>query len=77
MYLKIRAVPEAKEDKIEKISTDTWRVWVQVPAERNLANQGIIKLVAHELGLKDDQIRIVSGHHSPSKIFSLPDNLVL
>ncbi|MFA6415989.1 MAG: DUF167 domain-containing protein [Candidatus Paceibacterota bacterium] len=73
MYLKIRAVPDAKKDLIEVLSADTWKVSVKDPAERNLANQKIIELVAVKLGLTVKQVRIVSGHQSPSKILSLPD----
>lgn len=73
MYLKIRAVPGAKKDLIEVLSTDTWKVSVRAPAERNLANQRIIELVAGKLGLPSKQIRLVSGHQSPNKILSLPD----
>ena len=73
MYLKIRAVPGAKKDIIEIVSIDTWKVSVRAPAERNLANQRIIELVAGKLGLSSKQIRLVSGHQSPNKILSLPD----
>jgi len=73
MYLKIRAVPEAKKDLIEVLSADTWKVSVRAPAERNLANQRVIELVANKLGLEPKQIRLISGHQSSNKILSLPD----
>lgn len=73
MYLKIRAIPEAKKDLIEVLSPDTWKVSVKAPAERNLANQRIVELVAARLGLEIKQVRLISGHQSPSKILSLPD----
>ena len=73
MYLKVRVIPEAKADKIEELAPDLCRVYVRVPAKRNLANQVLLSLVAKEKGIKTEAIRLVSGHHSRSKILSLPD----
>lgn len=73
MYLKVRAIPDAKTDKIEVLAPDLWRVYVRAPAEHNLANQKIVALVAEKKGLKVSMIRIISGHHSRSKIISVPD----
>lgn len=66
-------MPKSKQDKIEKISADTWRIYVREPAERNLANKRILELVAKELSLEIKQIKLISGHQSPNKILSLPD----
>jgi uncharacterized protein YggU (UPF0235/DUF167 family) len=69
MYLKIRVVPDAKKEKVEKVSDDTYHVWVQVPAENNAANARVLELLRVEY--PNLPSRIVSGHHSPSKIVSI------
>lgn len=70
MYIKIRAVTNAKKEKIEEIEPDFLRIWVKEPAERNLANKRILELVKERFPEYNGDIRIISGHHSPSKILS-------
>ncbi len=69
MYLKIKIIPDAKVEKVEKMSEDSWRVWVRAPAENNAANTRLLELVRDAFPLTS--VRIVSGHHSPSKIVSI------
>lgn len=69
MYLKIKVIPEAKEEKIEQIKDDEYRMWVKVPAENNAANNRILELI--RIMHPNTSVRIVSGHHSPSKILSI------
>ncbi len=69
MYLKIKVIPDAKEEKIEQLKNDEYRVWVKVPAENNLANSRILEIFRQRF--PDTSVRIVSGHHSPSKIISI------
>lgn len=71
MYIKVRVQAAAKEEKIIKKSDNTFLVWVKEPAERNMANRKVMELVARELTCMPRHIRIVSGHHSPSKILSV------
>lgn len=69
MYIKVKAVPGAREEKVEKIKDDEFRIWVKVPAENNAANTRILEIVR---GMHPNKpVRIISGHHSPSKIFSI------
>ena len=69
MYIKIKVVPDAKVEKVEKMTEDSWRIWVKVPAENNAANSRVLEIVRQ--GFPDTSVRIVSGHHSPSKIVSI------
>lgn len=69
MYLKLRVIAEAKEERVEKMSDDHWNVWVRQKAERNLANSRVVEIVRE--GFPGTSIKIVSGHHSPSKIVSI------
>ncbi len=69
MYLKIKVVVDAKTQKVEKIDEDSWRICVKVPAENNAANNKVLELIRDEF--PNCSVRIVSGHHSPSKIVSI------
>lgn len=69
MYLKLKVVVDAKTQKVEKIDEDSWRICVKVPAENNAANNKVLELIRDEF--PNCSVRIVSGHHSPSKIVSI------
>lgn len=73
MYIKVRVIAEAKEEKFEKISENHFKISVKAKRERGLANQAVIDVVRRELKVYNRDIRIVSGHHSPSKILSIDD----
>ncbi len=69
MYLKLKVTPDSKKEKVEKTSEDSWHIWVKVLAENNAANSRILELV--RLEFPNTSVRIISGHHSPSKIVSI------
>jgi len=69
MYLKLKVIPDSKTQRIEKMSDDSWRIWVKVPAENNAANTRVLELIRE--AYPNQSVRIVSGHHSPSKIVSI------
>ncbi len=71
MYVKVHAVPGAKKELIEKENETTYQISVKEPAERNLANGRIRELLCAEFGLEKGRVRMISGHRSPSKIFSV------
>lgn len=71
MYIKVRVSPKAKKEMLEKKSSDHFLVAVREPAERGLANARVREMLARECGVPIAKIRLVSGHTSPSKIFSL------
>jgi uncharacterized protein (TIGR00251 family) len=71
MYLHLKVKTEAKRDEVNKLSDDHYEISVREPAERNLANKRIIELLS-EL-FPNRQVRIINGHHSPSKLVSVED----
>lgn len=71
MYIKIKVNASAKQEKIVQKTKDHFEISVKEPAERNLANKKIIELVRSHFKVYNGDVRIVSGHHSPSKIISL------
>jgi uncharacterized protein YggU (UPF0235/DUF167 family) len=69
MYLKIRVLVDAKQEKVEEIRADDIKIWVKQKAENNQANKRILEILQERY--PNVSIRIVSGHHSPSKIVSI------
>lgn len=73
MYIRVRVIADAKKETLEQTAEDSFLVSVKEPAEQNLANKRVLELVAKHFVIEPKRIRIISGHHSPGKILSVPD----
>lgn len=71
MYVHVRAVPGAKKERITKESDTEFYIEVREKAERNMANRRIIELLGVAFGVKVNQVKMLTGHRSPSKMFSI------
>lgn len=71
MYIKVRVATGQKHEKLDKVSDTSFRVLVKEPSERNLANARIRHIFAEYYQVTLGAIKIVSGHHKPSKILSI------
>ena len=71
MYIKVRVQAGAKKENIEKKKDNYFMITVKEPAERNMANKRVCNIVASLYKVKENKVRIVSGHQSPSKILSI------
>lgn len=72
MYIKVRVNAGAKKESFVQEHEDSFTISVKEPAEQNRANARVRELVAAHFGILPKQIRIISGHHSPGKILSVP-----
>lgn len=75
MYIRVRVAAGAKNEVFVKKTKDSFLVSVKDPAEQNLANKRVLELVGEHFGVSPRSIRIISGHHSPGKILSVPDKM--
>ena len=71
MYVKVRVIAGAKKESLVQKTKDHFLISVREPAERNMANARVIELLARFFELTPRKVRIISGHHSPSKILSV------
>jgi uncharacterized protein YggU (UPF0235/DUF167 family) len=71
MYVKVIAEPGAKKEKIEQLKKDHFVIAVKAKAERNAANLRILEVLATFLKIPTNQLKIVTGHHSRSKIIDV------
>jgi uncharacterized protein YggU (UPF0235/DUF167 family) len=73
MYIKVRVISNQKKEKIEEVKDNSLKIWVKEKALRNMANIRVLELVADHFKVKKEKIRIINGHHSPSKLLSIQD----
>jgi uncharacterized protein YggU (UPF0235/DUF167 family) len=71
MYVRVRVKAGARKEQVTQVSDTEYLMSVREPAERNLANTRIRELLAVHTGVQKEQVRIVTGHRSPTKIFAV------
>lgn len=71
MYIRVHAVPSAKKEKVTRDSEAVFTIAVKEPAERNCANKRIREIVARECGVTPQQVTLLTGHRSCSKMYSV------
>jgi len=71
MYVKVIVSAGANKEKIINKHKQVYEIHTKEPALRNLANQRVRELLAEIYSINRGKIRLISGHHSRSKIFDL------
>lgn len=71
MYIKVKVTAGARKEKFVQISEDHFEISVREKAERNMANARVREMVAEFFQVPTGKTKIISGHHSPGKIFSV------
>lgn len=69
MYIKVKVIAEARSEKVVKQSEDHYLISVKEKAKMGLANGRILEIISDIY--KTKKVRIISGHHSPSKLLSV------
>ncbi len=69
--LKVKVVPGSSRDQIVGWLGDALKIKVMAPPEKGKANEAIVELLSLKLGVSSDDIEVVSGHSSPSKIVAI------
>lgn len=82
MYIHVKVTAGAKKETFKprrsratggKSSPDHFEVSVKEKAERNMANNRVLELVAEHFSMPVSKIRIVNGHRHPSKLLVVED----
>ena len=68
MYIRVKVFPSAKKETFKQINKDHFEIFVKEKAENNQANNRILELFSLYFHLPKGKIRIVNGHHSPTKL---------
>ncbi len=70
-YVRVQVKPDSRKESLSQTDEKTYSISVKEPAKQGLANDRVKELLARELGVKIQKIRLVSGHRSPRKIFDI------
>ena len=73
MYIHIKVRANSKKEEFRKKNEDHFEISVREKAEHNLANARVLELIALHLNIPQSHIRIINGHHSPTKLLSIRD----
>jgi len=71
MYIKARVKAGMKSESFQQVSETHFDIAVREKAEQNRANARVIALIAAHFNVAPGKVRIVNGHHSPSKLLSV------
>jgi len=72
LYLRVKAHPSAKQSGLKGLMSDnTLKVDVSAPANQGKANQELLKLLAHNFGVKINQVKLLSGASDRVKLIKI------
>lgn len=74
MKIYVKAKPNSKQIKVEKISDNQFSVWVKELAQNGKANEAILQALADYFGVSASLVRIVNGRYSKQKIVEIVAN---
>lgn len=77
MYVRVCVTPNARREKIIQKNIDTFDVFVREPAKNNLANTRVAQMIAEHYETPIREVRLISGHRSLRKVFSVESGAVL
>ena len=67
-YIHVKVAASAGKESFKKKKEDHFEISVREKAERNMANGRVLELVAMHFKVPANKVRIVNGHHHPSKL---------
>ncbi|MCF7815614.1 MAG: DUF167 family protein [Candidatus Pacebacteria bacterium] len=71
MYVHVQVTPGVRRERVIKKDATSFIIEVKEPKERNLANKRVREILAAEFSVTTSQITMLTGHRSPSKMFSI------
>ena len=70
MRIKIKVIPGAKKERVER-GPDFLKVYLTQPPVEGKANKRLIEVLAEHFDVKKYQVNIVAGHKSRQKIVEI------
>lgn len=70
MYIHVRVFPGSKKEEIIQKTDDHFEFKIKEKAERGEANKKVLDIV-RQIFPNAREIKIINGHHSPSKLLSV------
>lgn len=70
VLVRVKVTPDAKRELVER-DGESFTISVREPREHNLANKRLREIIASEMDTSTARVRIIKGHRSSNKIFSV------
>ncbi len=67
-YIHVKVTAGVKKESFEQKNKDHFEARVREKAERNMANNRVLELVAMYFKVPKSKVRIINGHKHPSKL---------
>ena len=71
LYVRVKVTTGARREQVTRPAPDHFVIAVKEPAKNNLANHRVCTLIAQALGLPPAAVRIINGHHQPTKLLTV------
>jgi len=72
-YVHAKVNAGARKESLVQKGEDHFEISVREKAERNLANTRVLELIAEHFKVPVHNVRIVNGHHHPSKLIIIEE----
>lgn len=69
--LAVKVVPGSSRNQIVGWLGDALKIKVTAPPNKGRANEAVVELLAEKFGVGTDDMKIESGHSSPSKVVAI------
>ncbi len=74
MLIRVKVKTKAKREVVTSKAKDQLEVSLTEKPERNMANKRLVEVLSEYFACPANEIRIVRGHKTPSKIVSIGGN---
>jgi uncharacterized protein (TIGR00251 family) len=71
MKISVKVTPNAKKERIEKLSDSEFRLWVKARPVEGEANAAVVDLLSRYFGIPRSCVNIILGRRSRNKIITL------
>jgi uncharacterized protein YggU (UPF0235/DUF167 family) len=68
-FIKVTVYPEFKKELVEKLSEDSYKIYIRQAPERGQANKRVLEILQNLYPQK--RIRLVNGHTHMKKLFDI------
>lgn len=71
MVIRVKVQAHAKQEKIEQLGLDEYKIWTPAPPAEGQANTAVIEILADYFNIAPSLIRIKSGNKSAHKLIEI------
>lgn len=71
MRISIKVKPNAKQERLERVSENSFSLWVKEKPQEGKANEAAAKILAEHFGVAKSEVVLLKGRASRQKIFEI------